>query len=137
MVNCTLTCGKVTCILDPPSVTAHSSMLILTVKHAWKYASFFFSCLLTEVFGCNLGTGDYGHITTEHASSMLFRNHLSLKEYSNQGFETAHSLQRQLYSKATFSPMTGMVMLHQVSSIFCFFSTLFFLYYHTSQHYST
>jgi len=52
------------------------------------------------VFGCNLGTADYGHITTEHAS-MLFRNHLSLREYSNQGFEAAHSLQRQLYSKAT------------------------------------
>ena len=54
------------------------------------------------MFGCNLGTSDYGHITTEHAS-MLFRNHLSLREYSNQGFEAAHWLQRQLhvYSKAT------------------------------------
>ena len=65
------------------------------------------------MFGCNLGTGDYGHITTEHAS-MLLRNHLSLREYSNQGFEAA------------LLPMTGMVMLHQVSFIFYFFSTLFF-----------
>ncbi|CAH3183928.1 unnamed protein product, partial [Porites evermanni] len=56
--------------------------------------------LLREVFGCNLGTGDYGHITIEH-TSMLFRKHLSLREYSNQGFETPHSLQHQLYSKAT------------------------------------
>ncbi|CAH3193217.1 unnamed protein product [Porites evermanni] len=34
---------------------------------------------------------------------MLFRNHLSLREYSNQGFEAAHSLERQLhvYTKAT------------------------------------
>ena len=54
----------------------------------------------TEVFDCNLGTGDYGHITIEHAS-MLFRKHLSLREYLNQGFEAADLLQRQLYSKAT------------------------------------
>ena len=52
------------------------------------------------MFGCcNLCTGDYGHITIEHASK-LFRNHLSVREYSNQGFEAAHSLQHQLYSKA-------------------------------------
>ena len=52
------------------------------------------------MFGNKLGTGDYGHITIEHAS-MFMRNFLSLKEYSNQGFEAAHSLQRQLFSRAT------------------------------------
>ena len=52
------------------------------------------------MFGNKLGTGDYGHMTIEHVS-MLMRNFLSLKEYSNQGFEASHSLQRQLYSKAT------------------------------------
>ena len=105
-----------------------------------KYASFFFYCkewrfLLREVFGGNLGTGDYGHITTEHAS-MLFRNHLSLREYSNQGFEAAHSLQCQLYYIQKLLPMTDMVMLHQVSFIFSFFSIFFYILYHT-QHYST
>lgn len=52
------------------------------------------------MFGNQLGTGDYGHITIEHAS-MFLRNFLSLKDYSNQGFEAAHSLQRQLFSRAT------------------------------------
>ena len=52
------------------------------------------------MFGPTLGTGDYGHITIEHVS-MLFRNHRSLNKLSNQGFEAAHKLQRQLYAKAT------------------------------------
>ena len=103
---------------------------------------FFFQCkewgfLLREVFGCNLGTSDYGHITTEHASSMLFRNHLNLREYSNQGFEAArsYSLQCQLCSKATSHDRHG----HATSSQFYIFlfQYFIFLYYHTSQHYST
>lgn len=52
------------------------------------------------MFGTSLGTGDYGHMTIEHAS-MLLRRFGSLREYSNQSIESAHSLQRQLYSKAT------------------------------------
>lgn len=56
--------------------------------------------LLRENFGVLLGTGDYGHMTIEH-SSMLLRQFGSLKEYSNQSIEAAHSLQRQLYSKAS------------------------------------
>ena len=52
------------------------------------------------MFGNQLGTGDYVHIIIEHAS-MFTRNFLSLKEYSNQGFDAAHSLQRQLLSRAT------------------------------------
>ncbi|KXJ06390.1 hypothetical protein AC249_AIPGENE6093 [Exaiptasia diaphana] len=56
--------------------------------------------LLREVFGMLLGTGDYGHMTIEH-TSMLFRVFGSLREYSNQSIESSHSLQRQLYSKAT------------------------------------
>ena len=58
------------------------------------------------MFGNQLGTGDYGHITIEHAS-MFMRNFLSLKEYSNQGFEAAHSLQRQLFSRATSNDRHG------------------------------
>ena len=91
---------------------------------------FFFQCkewgfLLREVFGCNLGTGDYGHITTEH-TSMLFRNHLSLREYSNQGFEAAHSysLQCQLYSKATSHDRHGHATSSQFYILLCI--TLFF-----------
>ena len=71
---------------------------------------FFFSCLylqckewgfcLRELFGLGLGTGDYGHLTVEHAS-MLLRNFRSLRHYSNQGFEAAHKLQKQIFSRAT------------------------------------
>ena len=71
--------------------------------------------LLREMFGNKLGTGDYGHMTIEHVS-MLMRNFLSLREYSNQGFEAAHSLQRQLYSKATSHDRHG----HTSSSKFMF-----------------
>lgn len=56
--------------------------------------------MLRKLFGPGLGTGDYGHMTVEHAS-MLLRNFRSMKEYSNQGFEAAHKLQKQLYSRAS------------------------------------
>ncbi|CAH3034499.1 unnamed protein product [Porites evermanni] len=52
------------------------------------------------MFGRSLGTGDYGHLTIEHVP-MLFRIHRLLHQLSNQGFEAAHKLQRQLYEKAT------------------------------------
>ena len=68
-------------------------LLILSQCKEWGF-------LLLEMFGPTLGTGDYGHITIEHVS-MLFRNHRSLNKLSNQGFEAAHKLQRQLYTKAT------------------------------------
>lgn len=55
---------------------------------------------LRELFGSGLGTGDYGHLTVEHAS-MLLRNFRSLRHYSNQGFEAAHKLQKQIFSRAT------------------------------------
>lgn len=68
-------------------------------------ACLYFQCkewgfLLREMFGGKLGTGDYGHLTIEHVP-MLMRNFLSLKDYSNQGFEATHSLQRLLYSRST------------------------------------
>ena len=44
------------------------------------------------MFGSQLGTGDYGHLTIEHVP-MLMRNFFSLKEYTNQGFEATHSLE--------------------------------------------
>nr|XP_058962552.1 uncharacterized protein LOC131789459 [Pocillopora verrucosa] len=55
---------------------------------------------LRDLFGLGLGTGDYGHLTVEHAS-MLLRNFRSLRDYSNQGFEASHKLQKQIYSRAT------------------------------------
>ncbi|RMX38908.1 hypothetical protein pdam_00025454, partial [Pocillopora damicornis] len=55
---------------------------------------------LRDLFGLGLGTGDYGHLTVEH-TSMLLRNFRSLRDYSNQGFETSHKLQKQIYSRAT------------------------------------
>ncbi|KAK3745610.1 hypothetical protein QZH41_003628 [Actinostola sp. cb2023] len=56
--------------------------------------------LLLEMFGRSLGTGDYGHLTVDHAS-MLLRMHRSFRELSNQGFEASHKLQRQVYAKCT------------------------------------
>ncbi|KAK3729744.1 hypothetical protein QZH41_011207, partial [Actinostola sp. cb2023] len=62
--------------------------------------------LLLEMCGKSLGTGDYGHLTIEHAS-MLLRMHRSLCNLSNQGFEASHKLQRQLYLKATSHDSNG------------------------------
>ena len=72
---------------------------------------FLFQCkewgfLLLEMFGTSLGTGDYGHLTVEHVP-MLFRRHRSLHHLSNQGFEAAHKLQRQLYTRATSHDSSG------------------------------
>lgn len=58
------------------------------------------------MFGKSLGTGDYGHLTIEHAP-MLLRMHRSFRHLSNQGFEAAHKLQRQLYLKATSHDSSG------------------------------
>ena len=73
------------------------------------YIDLSFSCLqqckewgflLKELFGLRLGTGDYGHITIEHAP-MLLRNHRSIGQMSNQGLEASHKVHRQLYLRAT------------------------------------
>lgn len=53
-----------------------------------------------EMFGTNLGTGDYGHLTIEHVP-MLFRAHCSLHHLSNQGFEAAHKLHKLKKQKLT------------------------------------
>ena len=58
------------------------------------------------MFGPTLGTGDYGHLTVEHVP-MLFRAHRSPHHLSNQRFEAAHKLQRQLYCKATSHDSPG------------------------------
>lgn len=58
------------------------------------------------MFGTSLGTGDYGHLTVEHVP-MLFRIHRTLRDLSNQGFESGHKLQRQLYLRATSHDATG------------------------------
>ena len=99
MVNCTLTCGKVTCILDLPSVTAQSSNVDFDNCLTPMEICLFF--LLVK----KMGIPFKGSIWLEpghrwlwpHHHWTLFRNHLSLREYSNQGFEAAHSLQHQLY----------------------------------------
>lgn len=56
--------------------------------------------LLKELFGSSLGTGDYGHLTIDHAP-MLLRRFLSMREYSQQGFEASHKDQRQLWLKVS------------------------------------
>ena len=56
--------------------------------------------LCRELFGPGLGTGDYGHLTVEH-SPMLMRRFKSMARYSNQGFEAAHKVHRQLYAHCT------------------------------------
>ena len=72
---------------------------------------YYFQCkesgfLLLEMFGTSLGTGDYGHLTIKHVP-MLLRTHRSLHHLSNQGFEAAHKLQRQLFAKATSHDSSG------------------------------
>ena len=79
--------------------------------------------------GRSLGTGDYGHLTIEDVP-MLFRIHRLLHQLSNQGFEAAHKLQRQLYAKATSHDATDQTAsckycnLHSYISIcfVCFFA---------------
>jgi len=62
--------------------------------------------LLKELFGASLGTGDYGHLTIDHAP-MLMRRFLSMKHYSQQGFEASHKDQRQLWLKASSHDCKG------------------------------
>ena len=72
------------------------------------------------MFGCNLGTGDYGHITIEHCLETTSAwGSIQIKALRQHTHHSVSYIQRLL-------PMTGMVMLHQVSFIFYFFSTLFF-----------
>ena len=71
------------------------------------------------MFGSHLGTGDYGHMTIEHAS-ILFRVFGSVREYSNQSIEAAHSMQRQLYSKATSHDRHGYTSSSMPVDIFTF-----------------
>ena len=52
------------------------------------------------MFGVSLGTGDYGHLVIEHAS-MLMRTFGSMRDFSNQGFENSHKIDRRLYQQAT------------------------------------
>lgn len=62
--------------------------------------------LLKELFGCSLGTGDYGHLLIDHAP-MLTRHFFSMSEFSQQGFEACHKDQRQLWLKATSHHQQG------------------------------
>ena len=88
-------------------------LVLLHLVENWSNIKILFSCqckewgfLLREMFGNSLGTGDYGHLTVEHVL-MLFRSHRSLHDLSNQGFEAAHKLQRQLYARATSHDSAG------------------------------
>ncbi|KAK2549791.1 hypothetical protein P5673_029610 [Acropora cervicornis] len=40
-----------------------------------------------DLFGCGLGTGDYGHLTVEHASVLLMK--FRSLHYSSQEFDAA------------------------------------------------
>lgn len=62
--------------------------------------------LLRELFGSGLGTGDYAHLTIDHAP-MLMRRFLTMKDYSQQGFEASHKDQRQLWLKASSHDCKG------------------------------
>ena len=75
--------------------------IVINMLIAFSFSFFFFfPFCLRDLFGLGLGTGDYGHLTVEH-TSMLLRNFRSLRDYSNQGFEASHKLQKQIYSRAT------------------------------------
>jgi len=65
--------------------------LVCQQHKAWGFC-------LRDLFGLGLGTGDYGHLTAEHAS-MLLRKFGSLCHYSDQGFKPLHKLQKQIYSR--------------------------------------
>ncbi|XP_066025919.1 uncharacterized protein [Pocillopora verrucosa] len=56
--------------------------------------------LLRELFGSSLGTDDYRHLLIDHAP-MLMRRFLSMREFSQQGFEASHKEQCQLWLKAS------------------------------------
>ena len=56
--------------------------------------------LCRELFGLGLGTRDYDHFTIEH-SPMLMRRFKSMARYSNQGYEAADKVHRQLYAQCT------------------------------------
>ena len=103
------------CTLSPvPSFSAPLRLLLFVLYLSYYYhfrstvltlTCDCFQCkhwgiVLRHIFGVSLGTGDYGHLTIEHAP-MLMRRFRSMTRYSNQGFEAAHKLQRQLYSRAT------------------------------------
>lgn len=97
------------CTLSPvPSFSAPLRLLLFVLYLSYYYH--FLTCdgfqckhwgiVLRHIFGVSLGTRDYGHLTIEHAP-MLMRRFRSMTRYSNHGFEAAHKLQRQLYSRAT------------------------------------
>ena len=58
------------------------------------------------MYGGSLGTGDYGHMVIEHPEYLL-RRFRSFRQYSNQGFEAVHKLERVLYSRATNHDQSG------------------------------
>lgn len=81
------------CHSDTPTAGLFICFLVCQQCMEWGFC-------LRDLFGLGLGTGDYGHLTVEHAS-MLLRKFRSLRHYSNQGFEASHKLQKQIYSRAT------------------------------------
>ena len=58
--------------------------------------------------GKGLKTGNDGHLTVEHVP-MLFRILHTLQDLLNQGCESSHKLQRQLYSRATSHGASGKI----------------------------
>lgn len=62
--------------------------------------------MLKDLFGSSLGTGDYGHLATDH-TPMSMRRFLSMTEFSQQGFEASHKDQRQLWLKTSSHDQHG------------------------------
>lgn len=74
--------------------------------------------LCRELFGLGLGTGDYGHMTIEH-SPVLMHRLKSMARYSNQGFEAAHKVHRQLYAPLHKSWFNGIWVIKWVDLEVC------------------
>ena len=72
--------------------------------------------LLKELFGSSLGSGDYGHLTIEHAP-MLMRRFFSMTELSQQGFEASHKDQRLLWLNASSHAKNGEASSSKLSQI--------------------
>lgn len=62
--------------------------------------------MLLELFGSNLGSGDYVHLLVDHAP-MLFRRFLSFSDFTQQGFEASHKDQRRVWLTATSHDQHG------------------------------
>ena len=62
--------------------------------------------MLLELFGSNLGSGDYVHLLVDHAA-MLFRRFLSFTNFTQQGFDASHKDQCRVWLTAASHDQHG------------------------------